>query len=83
MMTKEQNADAICARLVALGYAKQKRVRMYGEEFELISNPFVDESGFAVQALSSRTGETRKLRIPLSVLRAITRVVEHPDADAA
>ena len=82
MMTKEQNAEAICARLVAHGYAKQKRIRMYGEEFELISNPFVDESGFAVQALSSRTGETRQLRIP-SVLRAVTHVVEHPDADAA
>ncbi len=82
-MTKQPNAEAICERLIELGYAMRKRVRMYGEEFELISNPFVDESGFAVQALSSRTGETRQLRIPLSVLRAITRVVEHPDADAA
>lgn len=83
MMTKEQNAEAVCERLIALGYAKQNRVRMYGEEFELISNPFPDENGFAVQAVSTRSGGTRQLRIPLSVLRAVMRDDPGPDVDAA
>lgn len=82
-MVKEQNVEAICKRLIALGYAKESRVRMYGEEFELISNPSVDENGFAVQAVAIRSGETRTLRIPLSVVRAVTGDVQHPDADAA
>lgn len=83
MMTKEQKAEAIRERLIALGFAKQNRVRMYGEEFELISNPCVDESGFVVQAVSTRSGGTRQLHIPLSVLRAVMSDVQQPDADAA
>jgi hypothetical protein len=76
MSSEEQNADAICARLIALGYSQQSRVRMYGEEFELISNPFVDQNGFAVQAVSTRSRETKKLQIPLYVLRAVMLEVE-------
>ncbi len=83
MTIEEQNAEAICGRLIALGYAKQNRVRMYGEEFELISNPLVDENGFAVQAVSTRSGEMRLLRIPLSVLRAVTGDAQRSRADAA
>jgi hypothetical protein len=83
MTSEEQNA-AVCARLIALGYAQRSRVRMYGEEFELISNPFVDENSFAVQAVSARSGETRKLQIPLYVLRAVMLDVERsPGSDAA
>jgi hypothetical protein len=76
MTIEDQNASAICARLIALGYARQSRVRMYGEEFELISNPFFDEHGFALQAVSTRSGETRKLQVPLYVLRAVMLEVE-------
>lgn len=83
MIIEEQNAEAVCGRLIALGYAKQNRVRMYGDEFELISNPFVDENGFAVQAVSTRSGEIRLLRIPLSVLRAVTGDGQRSRADAA
>lgn len=83
MMTKEQNAEAICERLIALGFAKQNRIRMYGEEFELISNPFVDEDGFGVHAVSNRSGGTRRLCIPLSILQAAMREIEGPHVDAA
>jgi len=83
MIIQERNTEAICGRLIALGYARENRVRMYGEEFELISNPFVDENGFAVQAVSTRSGETRVLRIPLSVLRAVTGDGQRSRADAA
>jgi hypothetical protein len=84
MTLEELKADAICARLIALGYSQRSRVRMYGEEFELISDPFVDESGFAVQAVSTRSRETRKLQIPLYVLRPVMLEVERSrGADAA
>jgi len=56
---------------------------MYGEEFELISNPFIDENGFAVQAVSTRSDETRIVRIPLSIVRAARQNVQRRDADAA
>ena len=36
-MTKQQTK--ICERLKRLGYSQGNRVRVYGEEFELISDP--------------------------------------------
>jgi len=46
---------------------------MYGEEFDLTSNPIQDDNGFAVEATSRKSGIARRLRIPLSILQVITR----------
>ncbi len=63
----------ICERLKTLGYEHKNRIRMYGEEFDLISNPLSDEQGFAIEAVSRKTGDARKLRIPLSVVQMIAK----------
>ena len=62
----------LCDRLKTLGYAHHNRIRIYGEEFDLTSNPMADENGFAIEAVSRKSGQARKLRIPLSVLQMIT-----------
>lgn len=68
-----RNRDAeLCERLKTLGYAHHNRIRIYGEEFDLTSNPMADDNGFAIEAVSRKSGQARKLRIPLSVLRMIT-----------
>jgi hypothetical protein len=59
----------LCERLKGLGYADRSRIRLYGDEFELTSNPFAEDSGYAVEAVSRKSGEPRRLRIPLSVLQ--------------
>jgi hypothetical protein len=46
---------------------------MYGEEFDLTSNPVADGGGFAIEAISRKSGKARMLRIPLSILQIITR----------
>jgi hypothetical protein len=46
---------------------------MYGEEFDLTSNPILDESGVAIEAISRKSGIARRLRIPLSILEMITK----------
>jgi hypothetical protein len=61
----------LCERLKVLGYANSSRIRLYGDEFELTSNPFAEDSGYAVEAVSRRSGQARKLRIPLSVLQMV------------
>jgi len=63
----------LCERLISLGYSRSKRIRMYGEEFELISNPIPHENGLEIEAISRKSGARRRLRIPLSVLHMITR----------
>jgi len=60
-------------RLMSLGYSYNQRIRMYGEEFDLASNPTPHEDGFAIEAISRKSGALRRLRIPLSVLHMITK----------
>jgi hypothetical protein len=65
--------DEVCERLKALGYAHRNRIKIYGEEFDLTSNPIADGDGFAIEAISRKSGKARMLRIPLSILEMITR----------
>jgi hypothetical protein len=46
---------------------------MYGEEFDLTSNPILDENGAAIEAISRKSGIAKRLRIPLSLLEMVTR----------
>ena len=43
-------------RLKALGYANRKRVRMYGEVLELVSDPVPEADGFVIDAKSGGKG---------------------------
>jgi len=72
MAIQTQRDHEVCERLKALGYAHRKSIRMYGEEFDLASNPVPDGNGFAIEAISRKSGTTRMVRIPLSVLQMIT-----------
>ena len=65
--------DELCERLKALGYAHRNRIRMYGEEFDLTSNPIADGNGFAIEAISRKSGNARRVRIPLSIVQMITK----------
>lgn len=62
---------AICARLRELGYASKQHVRLYGEEFHLISDPIPEGDGFAVEGIARRSGKWRLIRIPLSIVHTL------------
>jgi hypothetical protein len=59
----------ICARLQELGFAREKHIKLYGEEFELVSNPVPDGNGFAVKGLTSGSNKVRRVRIPLTLVQ--------------
>jgi hypothetical protein len=61
----------MCARVKNLGYTVSGRVRLYGEEFEVISEPFPEADGIAVRAKSRRNPEGRTLRLPATVLQGL------------
>jgi len=63
----------ICDRLKNIGYAISSRIRMYGEEFEVTSNPYPDGKGISVEAVSKREKCARVLRIPLPILQTVAR----------
>ena len=73
-MAIQSNRDGeVGERLKVLGYAHPNRIRMYGEEFDLTSNPIPEENGFAVEAISRKSGLARRQRIPLSIVQMITK----------
>ena len=61
------NAD-VCAHIKRSGYAQSQIVRIYGEEFEILSDPFPNDSGVAVQVRSRRTAQERALQLPATLV---------------
>lgn len=63
--------DDVCASVKRLGYAARQHVRLYGEEFELISDPFPEADGIAVNAKSKKGPHVRVVRLPATVLQSV------------
>jgi hypothetical protein len=61
----------ICERLRELGYASERHVRLYGEQFYLVSDPVPEGDGFAVEGIARGTGKSRYIRIPLSIVHTL------------
>jgi hypothetical protein len=63
----------ICNRLKDLGYAQSKHIRIYGQEFVVISNPFPEGNGIAVRAVAKRETLERTVKLPLPVLQTLRK----------
>ncbi|SPE44089.1 hypothetical protein SBA7_290017 [Candidatus Sulfotelmatobacter sp. SbA7] len=65
-----------CARIKNLGFAASKHINMYGERFEIVSDPFPEGDCIAVHAISENDSEhhpehhpkIRTLRLPAAIL---------------
>ena len=67
-MTKQQ--IMLCAAIKHLGYAQNNQVRLYGEVFDLVSDPVsVGENFVFVDALERKSGHIRRIRIPLTIVQ--------------
>jgi len=63
-----------CRKLISLGYARFNRIRLYGLEVELVSDPFPhDEGGIAVEVLENNALHSRTLKLPLSVVQVANK----------
>ena len=59
-----------CLKLISLGYARSNRVRLYGREVQLVSDPFPHvEGGIAVEVVHGNESSSRTIKLPLSVLQ--------------
>jgi len=75
-MTSEQ--VVACEKLKKIGYSKGKRIRIYGQEFDLTSDPVTQvEQIIFVEGIERRSGEARRIRIPLPIVR----MVHHESSD--
>jgi len=67
----------ICANIKRMGYAASSRVRLYGEDFEVLSDPFPEAGGVAVHAKSEKDSRIRVLRLPPTVLQGVKGIVNN------
>lgn len=61
----------ICSRVKRLGYEPSKRIRLYGEEFEVVSDPFPAGDGIAVNVKVKNSPGTRTVQLPTTVLQSV------------
>jgi hypothetical protein len=66
--TVDQSAAEDCARIKDLGYSSSRHIEMYGERFEIVSDPFPDGGGIAVHVTTAQALTERTLRLPTSIL---------------
>ena len=61
-------------RLKQLGFSRNNQIRLYGSQFELVSDPLVisDDVVF-VDALERKSGQSCRVRIPLNIVRMATQ----------
>jgi hypothetical protein len=64
----EELTTMVCAQIKKLGYARSKRIRIYGEEFEVVSDPFPEGKGIAIQVMTKADMRVRTLQLPVTVL---------------
>jgi hypothetical protein len=64
------NAE-VCAGVKRLGYGAKQTVRLYGEEFEVISDPFPEAGGIAVTVRTKKNDSIRIVQLPSTVLQSI------------
>jgi hypothetical protein len=76
MTKRNDKRQIICEKLRELGYAREKHIRLYGEEFHLVSNPMPDGDGFAVEGITRKSGNIRRMRLPLSLVYTLSKDLE-------
>ncbi len=65
--TDNSTADD-CVRIKDLGYSSAHQIQMYGERFDIVSDPFLAGTGVAVEVTTIRQPKKRALRLPTSLL---------------
>jgi len=61
----------ICEHVKHLGYSTSKHIRLYGEEYEVVSDPFPEADGIAVHVTTKKNSKARVLQIPATVLQSV------------
>jgi len=57
-----------CVKIKDLGFIPYMHTKMYGERFEIVSDPFDEGDCVAVRATSGSDPEIRTLRLPIAIL---------------
>jgi hypothetical protein len=67
-----------CAKIKNLGFVASRRIKMYGERFEIVSDPFIEGDCIAIHAISGNDPEIRTLRLPIGILLGLAGRFQKP-----
>lgn len=63
-------SSQICLRLKQMGYSQSNSVKLYGEEFEVLSDPYREDEHIVIEVRSRRTSLRKIVRLPRFVVDA-------------
>jgi hypothetical protein len=70
-----------CAKIRDLGFTASMHIKLYGERFEIVSDPFDEGNGVAVHATSGNDPEIRTLQLPIAILGGLAdRFLKRPSS---
>lgn len=68
-MTMSERQAKMCEKLKRLGYGQNSQIKLYGDKYDVTSDPVViSDHLVVVDAVESKSGRARRVRIPLNVL---------------
>jgi hypothetical protein len=71
MTSHSDQSASICESIKRLGYGASQNIRLYGEEFEVISDPFPEAGGIAVSVRAKGNDRIRVVQLPATVLQSV------------
>lgn len=74
LISENTFTDEMCAGVKRLGYGVSQTIRLYGEEFEVTSDPFPENGGIAVRVKTRKSDAPRVIQIPATVLQSVKPV---------
>ena len=68
---KKLSPAEVCERIKGLGYSVGRHIRLYGEQMEVVSDPFLYDGLIAVRVRTRGDPSERVIYLPTTVLRGI------------
>jgi hypothetical protein len=63
------NPDKLGEAVKLYGYAKKKKIKLYGKELELVSDPMTQEDDVFIDAREEGTQSVRQVQVPRNVVQ--------------
>jgi hypothetical protein len=70
MQSQLPASSQLYLRLKQMGYSQSKFVKLYGEDFEVLSDPYSEDEHIVIQVRSKRTSLRKIIRLPRFVVDA-------------
>lgn len=75
--TEGRSPSEDCTRIKELGYTLSGHAELYGEKFQIVSEPFPEGGGVAVRVVTATNPAIRTLRLPVAMLLGMSKFFPH------